>query len=578
MPTSENTTASGSGGKRGVLSAVSFFACLIVGLYIGLPVFDYGFKGLPLLLLISSAAASGILFSDKSGASAKSPFTRIYMGIIAIAALYLFLLPVFTTWALFRADGYHELLGEVKVGSNFSEDVAPISTEKIRIVDQDVAHRVGDKVLGAKPSLGSQTKLGTFRLQKVKDKLYWVSPLEHSGFFKWLKNSSGTPGYVMVSATNVREVKLVQDVGNKPVKIKYLNSAFGLDNLERHLCLNGYLTVGKAEYVFEIDDEGKPYWVVALYDKEIGFSGDEVFGVAVVDCETGEINEYSIDEAPKWIDRIQPANIVKDQLDYWGEYVLGYWNLSNEQKLTTTSGISLVYGADDKSYWYTSLTSVGKDNSTVGFVLVDTRTKETKWYKQIGATEQAAQTSATGKVQEKGYVASFPITYNINGIPTYVMSLKDRAGLIKMMAMVSVQDYTIVGVGNNLKESLRSYKNALNSSGNSIKPTGGKDELSASGKLIRFAADVSSGNTYYYMIIEGHEERIFVGSSQISNELPLSKAGDSVKVEFDEAGSQQVDISGFDNVMIQTDGKAKTPVADNAEAEQEQPVEEDSEE
>jgi hypothetical protein len=230
--------------------------------------------------------------------------------------------------------------------------------------------------------------------------------------------------------------------------------------------------------------------------------------------------------------------------------VLGYWNLSNEQKLTTTSGISLVYGADDKSYWYTSLTSVGKDNSTVGFVLVDTRTKETKWYKQIGATEQAAQTSATGKVQEKGYVASFPITYNINGIPTYVMSLKDRAGLIKMMAMVSVQDYTIVGVGNNLKEALRSYKNALNSSGNSIKPTGGKDELSISGKLVRFAADVSNGNTYYYMIIEGHEERVFVGSSQISNTLPLSREGDSIKVDFDEASSQQVDIARFENFEI----------------------------
>ena len=50
-------------------------------------------------------------------------------------------------------------------------------------------------------------------------------------------------------------------------------------------------------------------------------------------------------------------------------------------------------------------------------MLVDTRTKEAKLYKQPGATETAAMTSAEGKVQEKNYQATFPVMYNILGKP-----------------------------------------------------------------------------------------------------------------------------------------------------------------
>ena len=134
-------------------------------------------------------------------------------------------------------------------------------------------------------------------------------------------------------------------------------------------------------------------------------------------------NEYSIEDAPTWVDRIQPSEFVFDQIHDWGEYVEGYWNFANENKLEPSNGISLIYGSNNRSYWYTGITSVGSDEGTVGFILVDTRTKESIWYKQKGATEIAAQRSAMGKVQEKRYAASFPITYNINGIPTYVCLL-----------------------------------------------------------------------------------------------------------------------------------------------------------
>jgi hypothetical protein len=233
-------------------------------------------------------------------------------------------------------------------------------------------------------------------------------------------------------------------------------------------------------------------------------------------------------------------------LSDWGEYVNGYWNFSNLNKLQTTEGLTLVYGENNKSYWYTGLTSVGKDESTVGFVLVDTRTKETTFYKQSGATEYAAQQSAEGKVQEKGYRSSLPIPYNINNIPTYVMTLKDDGGLVKMFAMVAISDYTIVGVGNTMRETLTSFKNVYNMADNKINPNSQTDRKELKSVVTRIANDIKNGNSFYYFTVKDNP-KIFVGSSQISNQLPITNVGDSVFVTFDIDGEDIIDISSFKN-------------------------------
>ncbi len=523
------------------------FAWLFV--YLFQPVLNFGYVGLPMMILMIFSGLTGIEYSLKSSKKIKKA-SKLFPALTAITIVFLIFIPLFTSAPVFHAKQYRNLIGEVKLGKDFSKHVAPISTEEIRIVDESIANRLGDKVLGTKPSLGSQTSLGTFNIQKVNGKLYWVAPLLHSGFFKWQKNKQGTPGYVMVSATNERDVRLVQEVNGKPIHIKYQKNAFFADYLPRYIYFNGFMSKAFTDFTFEIDDDGNPYWVVTKYKKRVGFGGNDASGVIVVNAATGEIKEYSINDAPKWIDRIQPENFIVEQLNNWGEYVKGFWNFSNEDKLTTTRGISLVYGVNDRAYWYTGLTSVGSDEGTVGFVLVDTRTKETTWYKQVGATEQAARLSAEGKVQEKGYDATFPITYNINGIPTYVMSLKDNAGLVKMIAMVSVEDYTIVGVGNNIKETLRAYKNALHSKGNAVAPNRFSTSYTVKSMVTRLSKDIRNGNSFYYIMLKDYENKIFVGSSLISNEITVTQVGDSVQITYDEDENEIVDISQFDNLNI----------------------------
>ena len=537
-----------------ILSIAIIIVVLFFMIYVTMPVFAYGFTQLAFVLLV---AVILIMFFTTSFAVTKignqyrinKKPSKIFFYLIFGLLFYMIALPIITSSALLRTSDYQTLIGKVKTGNKITNHIAPISIDKIRVVDENLAYLLGEKILGSQPALGSQVELGEFCIQQVNKELYWVAPLLHSGFFKWLNNQDGTAGYVMVSATNERDVKLVQQVAGKDIKIKFQKNAYFQADTKRHLYFNGYNNVGLTDFSFEIDDTGKPFWVVTKYTKKIGFAGNDAAGVVVVDCQTGAIKEYDIANTPTWVDRIQPIAFVENQLNDWGEYVNGYWNFSNANKLKITEGLTLVYGDNNKSYWYTGLTSVGKDESAVGFVLVDTRTKETTFYKQGGATEYAAQSSAKGKVQEKGYNASLPIPYNINNIPTYVMTLKDNGGLVKMYAMVAISDYTIVGVGNTMRETLTSYKNVYNTNGSKLNANSSSSKKELKSIISRIQNDVKNGNSFYYFKVKDFEN-IFVGSSQISSELPVTIIGDSIKISFDVDLEQVIDISSFENLSL----------------------------
>lgn len=521
--------------------------------YLNLPVLNYGFIALPIILLVITVIGVFIftrfkVVNEKKIQLVEKP-SKIFFVLIGLLLFYMIVFPLFTSLPMFRSQAYKNLIGKVADGKLISNHIAPISIDEIRVVDENLAYLLGEKILGSQPALGSQVELGHFCIQKVGEDLYWVAPLLHSGFFKWINNQEGTAGYVMVSATNERDVKLVQNIAGKDIKIKFQPEAFFGSQIERHLYFNGYATVGLADYTFEIDDKGNPFWVATKYDKKIGFAGNDAIGIVVVDAQTGTMTDYKIAEAPKWVDRVQPIDFIEDQLNDWGKYVHGYWNFSNADKLQTTEGLTLIYGENNKSYWYTGLTSVGKEESAVGFVLVDTRTKETTFYKQSGATEFAAQGSAEGKVQEKGYKSSLPIPYNINNIPTYVMTLKDDGGLVKMYAMVAISDYTIVGVGNSMREALTSFKSAYNMTGSKLNSSSLTNKKQLKTVVTRITNDVKNGNSFYYFTTKDYPN-IFVGSSQISNQLPVTIVGDSVKVSFDVDNEEVIDVSTFENTTM----------------------------
>ena len=288
----------------------------LVILYTQMPVVAYGFMGFPLMIgaltflyIILNIRMIPQITSEKQAIQLLTTM-KVPKWILIGLLFYMTAVPFATSWSLFRWNDYRGLIGNVEVGENLSNHMAPISIDKIRVVDESLANLLGDKVLGAQPALGSQVRLGTFVIQKVKNDLYWVAPLLHSGFFKWNKNREGTNGYVMVNACNERDVKLVQEVNGHKVLIKYQSEAYFGDFLERHLYMNGFYNTGLTDYSFEIDDDGVPYWVVTKYKKTIGFYGDDAVSVVVVNTETGKCTEYPIAQAPAWIDRVQPDKFI----------------------------------------------------------------------------------------------------------------------------------------------------------------------------------------------------------------------------------------------------------------------------
>ena len=533
---------------------IAMFISFVAGvsIYLFMPTFAYGFYGLPFLLGFTGF----VLFMFSSLRGKISDISRvdkkIYLTMIVIGFLFTIIIPIFSSWAAFHANSYRNLIGEVK-SSNFTNDITPVGLTNIRVVDEALAAKLADKKLGEVPALGSMYELGKFNIQKVGNELCWVAPLEYRSIFKWFSSNNGTPGYLVVSATNERDVRLVQEVNGKKISLKYLKSAYFSEDLNRYIYTHGYMTKGFTDFSFEIDDNMNPYYVVTLYEKAVGYEGENAIGVIVLDPQNGKMKEYSIADAPKWIDRIQPEDFVTNQLDDWGEYINGWFNsiTSQEGVLNVTPGMSLVYGDDGHSYWYTGISSAGKDNSTVGFVLVNTRTKEAHIYKQSGATETKAKASAEGMVQNMGYKATFPILYNIGGIPTYVMTLKDNEGLVKMIAMVSVENYSIVGVGKNLKTSLRNYKSALKSKGNVVALENDVDLKTLTSIISRLSVDVKDGNSYYYFQLKSEPNKMFVSTSSIADTIILTKEGDTVQIKFEEDTSNGVyDLVGFRNLNI----------------------------
>ena len=527
-------------------------ALIVVIIYaiIQLPVLRLDFKSLfstgVIFFVVAGVLDMMLDRGEKTSRAAKTNFT-IAMALIA----YIIVIPFITSSPIIHSKAYRNLLGDVKE-SNFAKDVSPVSVNDIRLVDEEMAMKLGDKKIGEVPAIGSVSKLGKFHIQNIDGELYWVAPLVHRDIIKWVTNMSGTSGYVMVSASNPQDVRLVQEVDGKPIKIVYQPDAYLHQDLRRHMYLKGYVNVGMTDFTLEIDDKGKPYWIVTLYENAVGYEGKNAIGIATVDTQSGEVKSYDIKDAPKWIDRIQPQEFVTEQINDWGTYINGFLNsvISEKGVLVATEGTSLVYGEDGKSYWYTGITSAGADDSTIGFMLVDTRTKEAKLYKQPGATETAAMVSATGKVQEKNYDATFPVMYNILGKPTYVMSLKDKAGLVKMVAFVSVEDFNIVGIGDTKEEALRSYREQLKSKGNNVQVENDNTKVVKTGTVKRISSDVIDGNTTYYFTLEGINDSIFIVSSKVSHEVPLTKEGDSIKISYDKEHKGNIDILEFDNISM----------------------------
>ncbi len=465
------------------------------------------------------------------------PIVYRVVGGVALAAILVFGICSFLFSPLFFSAQYKDLI--VSETGDFATDVSEISWSQIPVVDKDSAERLGSRKLGEIDKLVSQFEVASNYTQiNYQGKPVRVTPLEYGDIFKWFRNrENGIPAYIKVDM-----VTQAVDLVDLPQGMKYSESEYFMRNINRYLRFK-FPTLLYDNLSFEVDESGTPYWVASTYTYRIGLaSGRDANGAVLVNAVTGEATRYELSGVPSWVDQVFDADMVLKQLEYYGAYQSGFWNSVFGQAGVKYPTDGYNYLAIDDDVWlYTGMTSAGGDESNVGFVLINLRTKETKYYTVPGAEEYSAMSSAEGQEQHLGYSATFPILLNVEGRPTYFMSLKDDAGLVKKYAFVDVEQYQIVGTGDKLEAAREAYLEKLKA-GDLIDDTGSNNEtppandVTFSGTVAEIHAVVQNGNTVYYFRFN-EVGGIFTANIAVSENLPFLKAGDLITVTHEDGSS-----------------------------------------
>ena len=479
-------------------------------------------------------------YSKTHGAA---PFSKDLLGTLKLAkagiGIFVLILLVFLIGAVLsspivNANKYQKLL--TVENSDFSEDIKEVSYRTIPLLDKNSAELLGNRKMGSMVDMVSQFEVSSEYTQiNYQDTPVRVAPLVYASPIKWLTNQKqGIPAYIRIdmATQNTECVKLSEG-------IHYSKSEYFNRNIYRHLRFQYPTYIFDDQIFFEIDEEGTPYWVCPVKEFTIGLFGGQTVGKAVLcNAITGECEEYDIKDVPNWVDKVFSAELLTGLYNYHGTLKHGYFNsiLGQKDCLQTTNGYNYI-ALEDDVWVYTGVTSVSGDQSNVGFVLMNQRTMETKFYTIEGAIEDSAMSSAEGQVQNLGYRATFPLLLNISGEPTYFMALKDGAGLVKKYAMVNVQKYQWVAIGDTVQECEKEYVKLLTTSGITKGETAGVFEQ-AKGKIASIAPVVIEGTTHYYICLEKSDEIFDVNLSDTTLvEVVKYAVGDMISFEYEVAES-----------------------------------------
>lgn len=438
------------------------------------------------------------------------------------------------------------------VDHDFASDIQEVNYSEIPVIDRDSAILLGNREMGSIPEYVSQFEISSLYSQiNYQGTPVRVSPLGYADLFKWLTNrESGIPAYALVDMTT-QDAQIVRLGDNA---IFYSQSEPLARNIDRYVQLK-YPFYMFDEKSFEIDEEGNPWWVCPVQSRTIGlFGGTTIDRVVMVNATTGECTDISIGDVPEWVDRAYPAELLIEQYNWSGAYKDGWLNswLGQKNVVQTTPGtdgnVGYNYIAKDDDVWvYTGVTSATADNSIVGFVLVNQRTAESHFYSVAGATEESAMQSAEGQVQNLRYTATFPLLINVANQPTYFMALKDSAGLVKKFAMIDIQRYQNVAVGDTVAECQKSYEALLATNGVDTGDSTPTDVKQAKGIIATMAQAVIEGNSHYYVTLQG-DSSIYDFPLPGMLEIVAYSAGDEISFTYVDAATTAFPAQSIDSV------------------------------
>ncbi|WP_078592462.1 hypothetical protein [Evansella clarkii] len=525
----------------------------LLGLFYGLAIFYLGLLDqsisaitayyLP-IIGISLMADNILAFSVKKTFRRQPAVMGASVGLVILAGFIVF----WVIQPLFLADAKYDIAGGEEVTI---EEMQPVNEANIPVVPRSYAEYRSDVMMGQLDNPAFYN-LGKTRIQRVDETLFWITPIEYDGLFRWYR-SDAAPGYIAVNAENSRaEPQLVL------TEMKYVPSAFFHENLERHVRAQ-YPDILMLDTTFEVDGDGDPYYIISYGHYTEFRRVAEVDGIVIVDPATGEMENYAKEEAPDWVNRIYPPHIAEERNHWFGVYKSGIINrffaregLTEPTQWGADDAVTGVVDRELQQNWFTDhmrLRGEGEaSRSMVGFTMFDARTGELNYYRDASGSlnGRTAMDLAERTFRRDDYVAGTPTLYNIYDNYTWVVPLMDRNAVLRQIMLVNARSENVYGYGETKAEAFRAYQLSLSGAGDDDAQPG------AVGDVIELTATVErvykwdrEDNVTVRLLLEG-EDRIYTVNASSYPRAVFIEEGDEVTITFLDTGEEVQAIDELD--------------------------------
>ncbi|MCE1189327.1 MAG: energy-coupling factor transporter transmembrane protein EcfT [Ignavibacteria bacterium] len=539
---------------------VLFFCIAFWNTYVAMPSLAYPLYGaFGGLILAFWAGVTMLAVTTKK----KLPYAA-WLPILGFAAI---VITAISGWEVFNSSRYAGLIGKVqdKTQKHWAQEIPPLDPTHIRLVPRELALSLARTALSQDGNtLGSQYPLSEeyCTLQKINSDYWYLIPLDFKGYTVWT-NSDGVPGYVKVSAVDPYAKPML--VTGK--KFKYTPEAFFGDNLQRRLYQKYYKKV-LLDYSFEEDDNGHAYWVITACSPTIAYSGLVVDGIIIFNPETGEdrfVKQKDIenDSTLRWVDRVMPAEIVAEYINYWGNLKDGWWNsFWSHINLLKAETPTMNYADNGRCIFVTPITSSSNaDQAMTGLMYTDSRSGKFTYYTTSGgATEEAIIQAVNSAVSYKNWHGSEQIIYeSVYGKMTGLVPILGQNGNYQGLALVENENKR-VAIGATPQEALVEYQKLLMNSGGQISVESVRNTLEFTGPIKRLGWEISNSGKQYYISVEGLKTSFMI-SSNLQSELALTREGDIVYIKYINSQQAAVPVMAFKNLTLGLQAAARVDTA-----------------
>jgi hypothetical protein len=472
--------------------------------------------------------------------------------VFVASAVVTFGVGFYTSAPIFNAEAYGRLVTpEIK---ERDASVPLVDQSQARTVTDQLALKRAAEILASatETGLGSRVEMGEPWGNKVGNTMYWIIPLEHSGYGKW-KSHGTTPGYIAVSQTSEMVTNFVQD---KPLRIGV--NAWSDDNVYRHLFNRGFKNEIMGEAIFQVDEEWNPYWVVPMSLPQVGIGGEMPVSWSIVNAMTGDVQTYTnIADVPAWVDRLYHQDMISERFSDWGCWSQG-WSacfFTGNDVIVSTPGINVTIDAAQDIVYYsgTQFQNNKSEGATSGFYTANARTGKITFYRRAGITETAAKAVMNGAYADfEGYNAADCVLLTINGEAAYFSIIVDGAGSRKAFAIVSQTNRNVFGKGNSIQAALTDYSRSMQRAGRDAGFSAGSAPLGKSfeGRVVTMTSVVQNERTSFYLTLDTIPGKIIEISEEKIGDIVVTKVGDRVRFTTDNDEPVVIFSTEFDNLRF----------------------------